>query len=294
MVAAFFALVLLSASPVPEGRAEAIRTMNEGVDLVAGGQLGDADKKLREAIVLDPTYELAHFNLGILHRRQGKLADAKASFRDALDHSSGDASVEMRYRLGLVVLEMSEATGVSRKDRAAGLEEALGHFQAVAKAEPERALAHLRAAWCLERLDRPTDADHAYRHAIEHDPRLAAAYTGLGKMYIDYGHRNAGMAILELGTKVNDTDVEAWLGLGNGLLQLEKPAEAVEAYRKAKAIDPDRIEVLFRLGMSYAELRKRNEAVESLQAFLHRAGNDVPDWWKQAANNTIARMQDVI
>jgi tetratricopeptide (TPR) repeat protein len=294
MVAAIFALALLFASPVPAGRAEAIKAMNDGVDLVARGQLGDADEKLREAVVIDPTYELAHFNLGILHQRQGKLADARASFRDALDHSSGETSVEMRYRLGLVVLEMSEAEGLSRQDRAAGIEEALGHFQAVAKAEPERARAHLRAAWCLERLDRPTEADRSYRRAIEHDPRLAAAYTGLGNMYIAYGHANVGMAVLEVGTKVNDTDAEAWMGLGNGLSQLEKPAEAVEAYRKVKTIDPDRIEAVFRLGMSYADLRERKEAVENLRAFLMRADNDVPEAWKRAANATIARMQDTL
>jgi hypothetical protein len=46
--------------------------------------------------------------------------------------------------------------------------------------------------------------------------------------------------------------------------------------------------------MAYADLRQRKEAVEALQGFLSKAGNEVPEHLKRAANSTIARMQDVI
>ena len=105
---------------------------------------------------------------------------------------------------------------------------------------------------------------------------------------------NVAMVVLETGTKVNDKDARMWNGLGRALLSLNKPEEAVEAFKKAKAIDPDMVDVLFGLGMAYADLRQRKDAVENLQAFLQRAGNDVPEDRKKAANNTIARMQDVI
>jgi tetratricopeptide (TPR) repeat protein len=294
MVAAILGLALFSAPPVPAHRAQAVRAMNEGVDLVVAGDLAAATIKLRDAIEIDPTYDIAHYNLGLLYRRQNKLADAKATFRDALDASSGPASIEMRYRLAEVVLEMSSAEGVSRPDRTATLREALAHFEAVTKAEPGRAAAHLRTAWCLERLDRPAEADSAYRRAIDADPRMAAAYVGLGQLAIAYGHHNLGMAILEVGAAVNDTDPDAWVGLGHGRMAAGDPAQAVKAYETAKALDPDRVEVLLRLGLAHAELNARKDAVTNLEAFLSRAGADVPAHWKQTANATIARMQDPI
>ena len=54
------------------------------------------------------------------------------------------------------------------------------------------------------------------------------------------------------------------------------------------------VDVLFGLGMAYAELRNRAAATENLNAFVQKAGGDVPEDKKKAANDTIARMQDVI
>ena len=145
-----------------------------------------------------------------------------------------------------------------------------------------------------EALDQPVQADGAFRKAIELNPSFSDSFVSLGNMYIDYGHANVGQAVLETGVKVNDKDAKMWNGLGRALLSLNKPQEAVDAFKKAKAIDPDMVDVLFGLGMAYAELRQRKDSVENLQAFLQRAGNDVPEDRKKAANNTIARMQDVI
>ena len=85
-----------------------------------------------------------------------------------------------------------------------------------------------------------------------------------------------------------------WNGLGRAQFLLNKPNEAIESFKKAKAIDPDMVDVLYGLGMAYAEVRNRKEAVEALQAFLAKAGNDVPEDRKRAANDTMARIKDVI
>jgi cytochrome c-type biogenesis protein CcmH/NrfG len=85
-----------------------------------------------------------------------------------------------------------------------------------------------------------------------------------------------------------------WNGLGRAHLGIDDPKSAIDAFLKAKAIDPDMPDVLFGLGMAYAELRQRKEAVEALQSFLQKAGANVPEDKKKAANDTVARMQDVI
>jgi tetratricopeptide (TPR) repeat protein len=145
-----------------------------------------------------------------------------------------------------------------------------------------------------EKLDQPQSADVAYRKVIELRPDYSPAFVSLGNMYIDYGFANVAMAVLDTGTKINDKDARMWNGLGRAQLSLQKPAEAIDAFQKAKAIDPDMVDVLFGLGMAYAANRQRAEAVENLQAFITKAGGDVPEDKKKAANDTMARMQDVI
>jgi tetratricopeptide (TPR) repeat protein len=84
-----------------------------------------------------------------------------------------------------------------------------------------------------------------------------------------------------------------WNGLGRAHFELGQMKEAIDAYTKAKAIDPDGADALYGLGMAYAELRQRKEAKENLELFLSKAGDARPDLIK-AARDTVARMADVI
>lgn len=113
-------------------------------------------------------------------------------------------------------------------------------------------------------------------------------------MYVDYGFANVAMVVLQTGAQINDKDARMWNGLGRAHFELGQFQEAVDAYSKAKAIDPDGVDSLHGLGMAYAELNKRKEAKENLELFISKAGQDTrPDLIK-AARDTIARMADVI
>jgi hypothetical protein len=46
--------------------------------------------------------------------------------------------------------------------------------------------------------------------------------------------------------------------------------------------------------MTHAEQGDRTKAVQRLQAFLERAGLDTPESMRRQANDTLARIQDVI
>ena len=102
-----------------------------------------------------------------------------------------------------------------------------------------------------------------------------------------------GKEVLDTGAQINDKDARMWNGLGRAHFELGQMKEAIDAYTKAKAIDPDGADALYGLGMAYAELRQRKEAKENLELFLSKAGDARPDLIK-AARDTVARMQDVI
>jgi tetratricopeptide (TPR) repeat protein len=275
-------------------RVQSINRMNDAIKQEKKGNTSAAERALKESIEFDPSHAKAHYILGQIYRKQAKFVDAEKAFRGAIDNMSEEPSAEYWYQLGVVLAEQGEEEGVSQTDQAAKFNEAIAAYQEAIKLQPNHHKAPYRMGVLYEALDQPQQADAAYRKTIELKPTYSAAFVSLGNMYIDYGHANVGHAVLETGTQVNDKDAKMWNGLGRAQLALNKPQEAIDSFKKAKAIDPDMADVLFGLGMGYAELRQRKDAVESLQAFLAKAGNDVPEDRKRAANDTIARMQDVI
>jgi len=275
-------------------RVQSVTRMNEGIQHEKKGNTSSAEKALKESIEIDPTHAKAHYTLGLVYRKQGKLVDAEKAFRDAVANNNEEPNADYSFELGLVLAAEGEAPGVSQADKEAKYNEAIAAFQETIKLDPNHYKAHYRMGVLYERLDQPVPADSALRKAIDINARYSPPFVTLGNMYIDYGHANVGQAVLETGVQVNEKDAEMWNGLGRAQRALNKPQEAVESFKKAKNIDPDMPDVLFGLGMAYADLRQRKDAVENLQAFLTKAGNDVPEHLKRAADSTIARMQDVI
>ncbi|MEX1364572.1 MAG: tetratricopeptide repeat protein, partial [Nannocystaceae bacterium] len=244
--------------------------MNEGIRQEAKNNTSQAEKSLREAIEIDPSYDKAHFHLGQIFRKQGKLVDAQKAFESAIETMGEEPKANYHYQLGRVLISQSEKAGVSQVDREAKYKEAIGAFQKAIELDPKHHRAYYHIGKLNERLDQPLQADEAFRKAIEINARFVDSFVDLGNMYIDYGHANVGLAVLDAGVQVNDKNSAMWNGLGRARSKLNLHEEAVEAFKKAKAIDPDRVDVLYGLGKSYAEMRMRSEAIEHLQAFLQR------------------------
>lgn len=267
--------------------------MNEGVVLARRSETAQAEQALREAIRLDPGLGHAWLNLGQLQLRTQRPDAAALSFREGLAVAEGAIATELHLQLGLL-LRAAARGDQPEHQRKASLEAALEQLQAAARGEPGLVLVHLETGQVYEALDEPDEADEAYRRAIELDPHCTPAFVALGNLYIDYGHHNLGLAVLEVGTQVNDGDARAFAGLGRGLGKLGSHREAVAAFERALQLDPRDHELLFWLGMTHAEQGERTKAVQRLQAFLERAGHDTPENMRRQANNTLARIQDVI
>lgn len=275
-------------------RVQSTNRMNEGIQAEKKGNTSSAERALKEAIEIDPTNAKAHYTLGLVYQKQSKLVDAEKAFRDAKDNMSDAPNSNYLFKLGVVIASQGEAAGTTQTDKEQKYTAAIEVFQETLKLDPNHHQASYRMGVLYERLDQPQKADSAFRTAIELDPTFSSSFVNLGNMYIDYGHANVGQAVLETGVQVNEQDAEMWNGLGRAQRALNKPKEAVDSFKRAKAIDPDMPDVLFGLGMAYADLRMRKEAIEALQGFMSKAGNEVPEHLKRAASSTIARMQDVI
>ena len=289
-----FVIVLPGCNLASRNRVQAINRMNDGIQLFDKNNTAGAEKALQDAIQLDPTYSAAYHTLGQIYKKQNKLVDAEKAFQGAIDNMKSEPNAEFFYDIGAIQSQQGEADGVAAAERETKFRAAINSFQEALKLDPKVYKAHYRTGTLHEKLDEPEKADAAYRKTIEIKPSYSPAFVSLGNMYIDYGFANVAMVVLQTGAQINDKDARMWNGLGRAHFELGQFQEAIDAYSKAKAIDPDGVDALYGLGMAYAELNKRKEAKENLELFVSKAGQDTrPDLIK-AARDTVARMADVI
>jgi len=72
------------------------------------------------------------------------------------------------------------------------------------------------------------------------------------------------IAALMARTRENPGDLESWIELGHRYFDANQPVEAVEAYEKALAIEPDNADVWTDLGVMF---RRGGKAKKALEAF---------------------------
>lgn len=94
----------------------AITYYNLGVTLYAQGKLDEAIAAFRKAIQIDPNYLNAHLNLGVTLYTQGKLDEAIAAYRKAIqiDPNFVDAHFNLGFTL-YVQGKLDEAIAAYRK-----------------------------------------------------------------------------------------------------------------------------------------------------------------------------------
>ncbi len=284
------AFLLPACNLTSQARVESIKQMNEGITQLNKNNISGAERAMQEAIKTDPTHAEAYLNLGKLYRKQQKWIDAEKAFRGAIENMGETPRGDYWFELGSVQVSKSNEPGTSRAEQEEMWREAITSFSEAIKINPNLYRAHSQMGQLHEKLDEPEKADQAFRKCIELNGKYSPCFVSLGNMYIDYGFSPEATAVLETGTKVNETDADMWNGMGRALLNLNRPKDAVEAYKKAKRIAPEKPDVLFGLGMAYAEIPQRKEAEETLQEFLNKAGNS-PEHIKKAAQDTIMRMQ---
>ena len=101
--------------------------------------------------------------------------------------------------------------------------------------------------------NRETEAELAYRAAIDADPNSSFAWDGLGLVLQRRLQRNEARDAFERAVQLNPLNATAWLHLGYAFELLQNPSGAVNAYRQALAITP-----------------QRGDAIEMYQAALRR------------------------
>lgn len=173
------------------------------------GHTADAEQFWRTAILKQPDFAKAHFNLGILFFQQERFAEAETALREAIrlapTHSKAlDALASVLMRTN----RPTEATGFIR--------------QALAS-DPGNASAHNNLGVINADLKNHAEALASFSKAIASNSRLASAYSNRGYLYMETGAFAEAERDLNTAIRIDPNLTEAYLNLA----LMEKPrAEA--------------------------------------------------------------------
>ena len=139
-----------------------------GINAYQSGDLAAAEEAFRTALELSPDYSYAKYNLARVLLDSGSAADAVVMLDELLEHDAGDlAAVMTRGNAALLLQDFAAAEG---------------YFRRVLGERPRDAASWYDLGLALEYQDRRSEAEAAYRQALQIDPGLRPAQVGLGRV----------------------------------------------------------------------------------------------------------------
>ncbi len=274
-------------------RAEAVRSMNAGLEALELGRTMDAVSELKAAAQKDPTYAEPAYYLGqIYHMKLEELQNAETHYREAQQRDPENPQIA--YRLGAVLADQNKWS------------EAEGSFQQAVQKDAEFAKAWFRLGISQEMQSKWAEAVDSYMASIRANPRMrmddedpgGAAYHALGDIYIRFGFYDKALEVYENGIANNDIDSRpmkpARLYQGRGVAQLKarKFPEAAQSFKKALEVDGGMYTAIFNLAVAHMAMNQTEEAVAGFNEFTQRADPAVDEARIIAAQGFIQQINE--
>jgi len=206
------------------------------------------------AVQCAPEDASAHLNLGNAYGRLGRLDEAAASYRRALDADPEFA--EAHNNLSELWLECGR------------LEDALVSCEQALRIKPDFAGAHQHLGRVLTRLGRFEAAAHSCRRAIALSPGFAEAHNTLGSALLGLGRAQEAITSFRRALELNADLAEAHANLARALRCIGRLDDAVASYRRALALKPDLLLAHTELATALRLQPRGEEAEQSCQRAL--------------------------
>lgn len=222
--------------------------------LAQEGKLDEAIAQCRLALQYQPGCAEAHFFLGNALDRQGKLDEAIAEYQRALWFKPTQEQTHLL--IGIAEFKQKRYP------------EAAAQYAEVLRANPDSAAAHNNLAKLLHVQGRFDDAIQEYTAAIRFDPRLAPAHNNLGILQLEQGKVAEGVARLREALRLDPGNEETKINLALALNQQHEWAEAEKLLGPLSAGRPGDANLHFQLGLSLAWQDRSREAMSQYASAL--------------------------
>ena len=238
----------------------AFSLMLEARKLSGQDKLHDAKKIYHQAIELDSTYYRLHSFLAMIYHRLGDYENAQNYWDKAISLRPNDIG----SNLGLA--ETLAATGK--------LSEGIQKIDDLKQLFPKRGEVWARRALFTERTQDLSLSAEYWRQANGLETENPEFALGLARVLIKLGHREEGREILQSVKELKPDHLPTQIEVGNGLLSLDYPNEAVEHFQNLARNHEQSVPVLNGLIRSVDSARPISEVLE---------------WWKEFLDwNTLA------
>lgn len=107
-----------------------------------------------------------------------------------------------------------------------------------------------------------------YRHALTHTQHNWLAHANLAEVLVLSGRHEEGAQHARASFDLNPENHVSALLLGNAMISLDRPGEAVNAFQEAYRLRPDLLETAFNLGNAYRTVGESDSAIEYLEIAL--------------------------
>jgi tetratricopeptide (TPR) repeat protein len=219
-----------------------------------------------QAPLADFFYE---FDLAADLRREGKLDDAIAHYKKALELAPGDAKT---------LFELGEAL-----EQKGNVTEALEQYRAALKADPTSSrneAVDTDLGYALARTGKLDEAIESFKKALAATPGDAMAHAGLGAAMLQQDRLDESIEQCRIALETSPELAPAHNTLGAALARNGNLPEAAENLNKAVELTPDCFECQFNLGRVLAAQSQFNEALTHFaKAAEISGGKDVQSLW---------------
>ncbi len=163
-------------------------------------------------------------------------------------------------------------------------DDALAAFDKASKIDPSYLKAYYAQGVLLGRMGRLDEALKMYREAIQvenADPKdLAEAYAGMGSIYFRQKKFDDAIRAYEKSTAINPEYAESWYNLGKTYSEKKDFKSAVDATQKAVGLEPRNYKYLTALAEKYNRLGDYSHATTAAQAATGINSNYAPAWFE--------------
>ena len=224
--------------------------LQRGIALARKGDFKKAEEAFEQAVALHPRDARSLTALGQVQEQLGKLPESVETFRNVieLDPLSADAHENLGIALG------------DQTDLAAALKESA----AAIRLAPSSASAHFLQGRLLSDLGKHEEARDEFRKALDIAPEYAEALYYWAALEGDEGNTVVQGNLLKRYLRLRPDQATAFDQLGHVLEEEHRESEAVVAWRRAIALNPQYSDAIY----SLARALRRTEPDESKRLML--------------------------